>query len=265
MFDNIERIQTRVWTRKKELWQGKKACGCVGYFATAPANREDDDRANILFCANIYLSVIFCRSARLFCETFSNGTFFQLSRLLIDLLNRLGTHSLVFKMCTWGKERRLERRRSGRDCLPSPTWKWRMIVQMRPRVSLGLPSTMSSPLMLTSLISLYLKYKKVDKDTFDRVEESDLRNLSAVSTFWMAWKRIRPRSRGWKVNIRWIISLFSTFLWKEKRPVGYWPAGRKWQWVGGFGCVGAKMGHFHPYLTALGHQVSTIQRLKRGA
>ena len=47
----------------------------------------------------------------------------------------------------------------------SPTWKWRMIVQMRPRVSLGLPSTMSSPLMLTSLISLYLTYKKVDEDT----------------------------------------------------------------------------------------------------
>ena len=68
----------------------------------------------------------------------------------------------------------------------SPTWKWRMIVQMRPRVSLGLPSTMSSPLMLTSLISLYLKYKKVDQDTFDRIEESNLRNLSAVSTFWMA-------------------------------------------------------------------------------
>ena len=176
--------------------EGLRLCWVFCAGSSKQRKREDDDRANILFCANIYLSVIFCRSARLFCETFSNGTFFQLSRLLIDLLNRLGTHSLVFKMCTWGKERRLERRRSGRDCLPSPTWKWRMIVQMRPRVSLGLPSTMSSPLMLTSLISLYLTYKKVDQDTFDRIEESNLRNLSAVSTFWMAWKRIRPRSRG---------------------------------------------------------------------
>ena len=25
---------------------------------------------------------------------------------------------------------------------------------------------------------------------------TNLRNLSAVSTFWIAWKRIRPRSRG---------------------------------------------------------------------
>ena len=64
----------------------------------------------------------------------------------------------------------------------SPTWKWRMMVQMRPRVSLGFPSTMSSPRMLTSLISLYL------------------RNLSAVSTFWIAWNRIRPRSRGCKIK-----------------------------------------------------------------
>lgn len=34
------------------------------------------------------------------------------------------------------------------------TWKWRMIVQMSPRVSLGFPSTISSPRILTSLISL---------------------------------------------------------------------------------------------------------------
>ena len=35
------------------------------------------------------------------------------------------------------------------------------------------------------------------------------------------------------------------------------------RWVGGFGCVGVKMGHLHPYWTALGHQVNTIERLKR--
>src|SRR6218665_984054 len=34
----------------------------------------------------------------------------------------------------------------------SPTWKWRMIVQMRPRVSFGFPSTISSARMFTSRI-----------------------------------------------------------------------------------------------------------------
>ena len=34
--------------------------------------------------------------------------------------------------------------------LSCPTWKWRMIVQMSPRVSLGLPSVMSSLRMFTS-------------------------------------------------------------------------------------------------------------------
>ena len=33
-----------------------------------------------------------------------------------------------------------------------PTWKWRMMVQIRPRVSLGLPSTISSDRMFTKRI-----------------------------------------------------------------------------------------------------------------
>ena len=67
-----------------------------------------------------------------------------------------------------------------------------------------------------------------------------LRNLSAVSTFWMAWKRIRPRSRGWKVEISLrIVRSWRRVLSDEtrmrvrivgwKRQAGYWPAGRKWQ------------------------------------
>ena len=33
-------------------------------------------------------------------------------------------------------------------------------------------------------------------------------------------------------------------------------------WVG-VSCVGSQMGHFHPYLTAVGQQVETIERWKR--
>ena len=127
MFDNIERIQTRVWTRKKRIMARHKGLWLCWLFCDGTSeqrNREDDDRAKILFCANIYLSVMFCRSARLFCETFSNETFSQLLRLLIGLFNRLGTQSLVFKMCTWGKERRLERRRSGREHLLPGSGGW---------------------------------------------------------------------------------------------------------------------------------------------
>ena len=51
---------------------------------------------------------------------------------------------------------------------------------MRPSVSLGLPSTMSSPLMLTSLISLYLRvgwgFSKLLSETIDDLpEESECR------------------------------------------------------------------------------------------
>lgn len=38
------------------------------------------------------------------------------------------------------------------EAVAAPTWKWRMMVHMRPSVSLGLPSTMSSHRMFTSLI-----------------------------------------------------------------------------------------------------------------
>ena len=35
-----------------------------------------------------------------------------------------------------------------------------------------------------------------NSETFCQSQWTNLRNLSAVSTFWIAWKRIRPRSRG---------------------------------------------------------------------
>lgn len=60
------------------------------------------------------------------------------------------------------------------------TWKWRIIVHIKPRVSLGLPSTMSSARIFTSLIFLYRRKSK------------------AICTFCSMWKRIRPLSRGWK-------------------------------------------------------------------
>ena len=61
--------------------EGLRLCWLFCAGTSEQRKREDDDHANIhlslniLFCANIYLSVIFCRSARLFCGTFSNGTF----------------------------------------------------------------------------------------------------------------------------------------------------------------------------------------------
>lgn len=58
------------------------------------------------------------------------------------------------------------------------TWKCKIIVQINPRVSLGLPSTMSLGWTLTNL-------------TFFR-----MRKLKAVSTFCSMWKRILPFSRG---------------------------------------------------------------------
>lgn len=55
-----------------------------------------------------------------------------------------------------------------------------MMVHIRPRVSFGLPSTMSSARMFTSLIFLYRRKSR------------------AICTFCNMWKRIRPLSRGWK-------------------------------------------------------------------
>lgn len=62
------------------------------------------------------------------------------------------------------------------------TWKCRMMVQISPSVSFGLPSTMSSARMFTSLIFLYR------------------RKSSAIWTFCSMWKRMRPRSRGWNIT-----------------------------------------------------------------
>lgn len=63
------------------------------------------------------------------------------------------------------------------------TWKWRMIVHIRPSVNLGLPSTMSSARMFTNLIFLYR------------------RKSSAICAFCSIWKRILPFSRGcWAKN-----------------------------------------------------------------
>ena len=124
MFENIERIQTWVWTRKKGFMarhEGLRLCWVFCAGSSKQRKREEDDRANILFCANIYLSVIFCRSARLFCGTFSNGTFsdYHVFWSVCSTFNRLGAQSLVFKMCTWGKERR-----SGRNCLLPGSGGW---------------------------------------------------------------------------------------------------------------------------------------------
>ena len=67
----FEQEKKGIMARHKGLRLCWPFCDC----SSEQRKGEDDDRANILFCANIYLSVIFCRSARLFCGTFSNGTF----------------------------------------------------------------------------------------------------------------------------------------------------------------------------------------------
>lgn len=96
------------------------------------------------------------------------------------------------------------------------TWKCRMMVQIRPRVSLGFPSTMSSARMFTTLI--FLKWRK----------------LRVIWTFCSMWKRIRPFSRGcgeqngWEfkkiVRPGWQYSTIN-ILWKgllERKYLGRW-------------------------------------------
>jgi len=60
----------------------------------------------------------------------------------------------------------------------SDIWKCKMIVQMRPRVSFGFPSTISSARIFTNLIFLYRKKSR------------------AICTFCNMWNRKRPLSRG---------------------------------------------------------------------
>lgn len=71
----------------------------------------------------------------------------------------------------------MNRASTGRSKEPTQTWKWRMMVQMRPSVSLGFPSVMSSFLMLTSLTWRQVRKKNVKKypackDFEDREEET---------------------------------------------------------------------------------------------
>ena len=160
MFDNIERIQTWVWTRKNGLWQGMKAYDYVGYFALAPANRE---RGKMMIMqtstwawksyfvqtstwASYFAARHACFVELLATELFPIITSFD--RSVQQVRNSISGVQNVHL----GKGKKIGEKKIWTRA--SPTWKWRMIVQMRPRVSLGLPSTMSSPLMLTSLISL---------------------------------------------------------------------------------------------------------------
>lgn len=81
------------------------------------------------------------------------------------------------------------------------TWKCRMMVHIRPRVSFGLPSTMSSARMLTNLIFLYRKKSR------------------AICTFCSMWKRIRPFSRGWK---RTQLALFIVNCVRSRTTIAAW-------------------------------------------
>ena len=106
------------------------------------------------------------------------------------------------------------------------TWKWRMMVQIRPSVSLGFPSAMSSFLMFTSLTYGDGGTKQTHSDVrmfslktcfarafqlvvvvfvTKRVESRTWRSLrksSAICTFCSLWKRMRPFSLGCRVVIK---------------------------------------------------------------
>lgn len=81
----------------------------------------------------------------------------------------------------------------------APTWKCRIIVHIRPSVSFGLPSTMSSARILTSLIFLYR------------------RKSNAIWAFCSIWNRIFPFSLGCRTKIQKLI----TGLGTRKKPYEY--------------------------------------------
>lgn len=99
------------------------------------------------------------------------------------------------------------------------TWKWRMMVHINPRVSLGFPSAMSSFLMLTNLtwqnktpVILFSEHRQVSCDKAAPLSGHVpkgfiwskthtcrcLRKSSAICTFCSLWNRMRPFSLGWE-------------------------------------------------------------------
>lgn len=95
------------------------------------------------------------------------------------------------------------------------TWKCKIIVQIKPKHSLGFPSKMSTGRMLTSLTFFCF------------------RKLRAVSMFWSMWNRNFPRSRG---NFSFESSSSSVRrLWPSRKSsnksVTWPPAFRRWLFI----------------------------------
>ena len=199
---------------------------------------------------------MFCCRARLF---YTKLYFFYYKfHILWKIFSKkkLRTWSLLLELCAWKKERERRENCSNQQNLVSLSY---LEVEddcpNEAECELGVAVHNVLPPDVDQLDLLVPGDGNGFQKLLSERQWTNLRNLSAVSTFWIAWKRIRPRSRGWNVEISQTIVVSVGMRVCRMKKASWLLASRQkvtgGRWVGDW-VRGRKNGSFAPLLDSTG-------------